>query len=90
MKTACEYVAAGIAIGAAVTVFFAPKSGKDTRKWIASKCLDGIEAANGKVWESRVQFGEMLNRGQRQISEVVAVGREAVAKNGAQRPVGVL
>lgn len=78
MKAACEYVVAGIAIGAAISIFFAPKSGKDTRKWIANKCFDGIEAANGKVWQSRVHVGEMLNRGQRQIREVVASGREAV------------
>jgi gas vesicle protein len=78
MKAACAYLAAGVGIGAALSVFFAPKSGKDTRKWIANKCLDGIETANGKVWQSRVHVGEMLNRGQRQIREVVAAGREAV------------
>jgi gas vesicle protein len=77
MKTACEYVAAGIAIGAAISIFLAPKSGKDTRKWIANKCLDGIETANGKFWQSRVQFREILNRGQRQINEAVTAGREA-------------
>lgn len=87
MKTACEYVAAGIAIGAAISIFLAPKSGEETRKWIADKCLDGIEAANGKVWQSRVHIAGMLNRGQRQISEVVAAGRETVGRNGAQRPV---
>ena len=78
MKTACEYVTVGIAIGAAISILFAPKSGKENRKWIANKCFDGIEAANGKVWQSRVHVGEMLNRGQRQISEVVVAGREAV------------
>lgn len=88
MKTACEYIAAGIAVGAAITIFFAPKSGKETRKWIARKCLDGIEAANGQVWQSRVQLAEVLNRSQRQISEVVAAGREAVGKrNGSHSPV---
>ena len=90
MKTGCEYVAAGIAIGAVLSLFFAPKSGKDTRKWIANKCLDGIEAANSKVWESRVQVSEIMTRGQRQISQIVAAGREAVGNNGAQSPVAVL
>jgi gas vesicle protein len=88
MKKACEYIAAGVAVGAAITMFFAPKSGKETRKWIARKCLDGIEAANGQVWQSRVQLAEMLNRSQRQISQVVAAGREAVGRpNGSQSPV---
>lgn len=77
MKTTFEYVAAGIAIGAVLSVLIAPKSGKETRKWIANKCLDGVEAANGRVWESRVHFREILNRGQRQITEAVAAGREA-------------
>ena len=80
MKTACPYVAAGVAIGAVLSIVFAPKSGKETRRWIANKCLDGIEAANGKFWQSRVQLGEMLNSGQRQITEAVAAGREAFGK----------
>jgi hypothetical protein len=76
---AYEYAAAGIAIGAAISILFAPKTGHETRKWIANKCLDSLEAVNGKVWQSRVHVGEMLNRGQRQINEVVVAGRKAVA-----------
>lgn len=90
MKEGCEYVALGIAIGAVVSIFFAPKSGKDTRTWIANKCLDGIDAANDKVWQSRVHASEIMNRSQRQISQAVAARREAVGKNGAQSPAAVL
>jgi gas vesicle protein len=90
MKEGCEYVAAGLAIGAILSLFFAPKSGKDTRKWIANKCLDGIDAANAKVWQSRVHVSEMMNRGQRQVSQIVAAGREAVGKEAAQSPVATL
>jgi gas vesicle protein len=90
MKAGCEYGALGMAIGAALAVFFAPKSGSDTRRWIANKCLDGIDAANEKVWRSRVQASEIMNRGQRQISQIVAAGREAVRKSVAQSPVAAL
>jgi gas vesicle protein len=78
---AYEYLVAGMAIGAVLSIVLAPKSGKDTRKWIANKCLDGIDAANGTVWQSRVHVREIMNRGQRQISQIVTAGREAVGKN---------
>jgi gas vesicle protein len=88
---AFEYLAAGIAIGAAVSAFLAPQSGEETRKWIANKCLDGIEAANERVWQSRVQLGNKLDRGQRQISQLVAAGRESFDKpDSLQSPVTLL
>jgi gas vesicle protein len=90
MKAGYIYAALGIAIGAVLTIVFAPKSGRDTRKWIANKCLDGLDAANDKVWRSRVHVSGIMNRGQRQVSQIVATGREAVRKNGAQSPVAVL
>jgi gas vesicle protein len=73
-------LAAGIGIGAALSVFFAPRSGEDTRKWIANKCFDAIDAANEKVRESRIQVREVMDRGQQQISQAVAAGRESFGK----------
>jgi gas vesicle protein len=74
------YLIAGLGIGAAVSVFLAPKSGKETRKWIAGKSLNAIDAANEKVRESRVQVREFMDRGQQKIHEAVAAGREAIAE----------
>ena len=88
---AFEYLAAGIAIGAAVSAFFAPRSGEETRKWIANKCLDGVEAANERVWQSRAQLRLKLDRSQRQISHLVAAGRDAFDKRKSlNSPVSLL
>jgi len=51
MKIAFGYLAARI--GAAVSKICAPKSGDETRRWVANKCFDAIDAANEKVWQSR-------------------------------------
>jgi gas vesicle protein len=77
MKSACAYLAAGLGIGAALSVFFAPRSGEETRKWVANKCFDAIDGANGQVWRSRLHVTDIMNRGQRQISQAVAAGRES-------------
>jgi gas vesicle protein len=75
------YLVAGLGIGAALSIFLAPKSGAETRKWIADKCLDGLETANEKVRQTRIQVKDMLDQGQQKISEAVDAGREAVAKS---------
>ncbi len=71
-------LAAGLGIGAALSILFAPQSGEETRKWIAGKCLNAVEAANEKVRESRVQMKEVIDRSQQQVSDAVAAGREAI------------
>lgn len=83
-QASCGYLAAGIGIGAAISIFLAPKSGEETRKWVANKCLDAIEATNWKVWRSRVRVTHVMNRGQQEIIKAVEAGREAFGKgNGA-------
>jgi len=90
-QAACGYLAAGVGIGAALSVLFAPKSGEETRKWAANRCLDVIDAANEKVRQSRVYVRDMMDRGQTQISHVVAAGRESFGKHeAAESPVTVL
>jgi len=73
------FLAAGLGIGAAVSIFLAPKSGEETRKWIADKCLNAVDTANEKVRKSRVHVKEIMDRGQLQVTEAVAAGREAIA-----------
>jgi gas vesicle protein len=58
-QAACGYLAAGIGIGAALSMFFAPKSGEEAREWVATKCFDVIDAANEKVRQSRVHVKEI-------------------------------
>jgi gas vesicle protein len=89
MKAACA-LAAGVGIGAALSVFFAPKSGEETRKWVANKCFDAIDAANEKVLQSRLHVRDMMDRGQQEISKAVATGRESFGHEEAESPVAVL
>jgi len=79
--SAFGYLAAGLGIGAAFSIFLAPKSGEETRKWIADKCLNAVDTANEKVRKSRVHVREIMDRGQVQVSEAVAAGREAIGKS---------
>ena len=75
------YLAAGLGIGAAVSIFLAPKSGAETRQWIANKCLNGVNIANDKVRQTRVRVKHMMDQGQQKISEAVVAGRKAVGKS---------
>lgn len=75
------YLVAGLGIGAALSIFLAPKSGAETRQWFANKCLNGIDTANEKVRRTRVQVKELMDQGQEKISDAVVAGREAVGKS---------
>jgi gas vesicle protein len=94
-QAVCGYLAVGIGIGAALSVFLAPRSGEETRKWVANKCFDAVDAANEKVRQSRVHVKEIMDRGQQEISKAVAAGRESFGKRTkaqgqAESPVAVL
>jgi gas vesicle protein len=91
MKAVCGYFAAGIGIGAALSMLFAPKPGEETRKWVANKCLDAIEAANWKVWRSRLHVRHVMNRGQQEIIKAVEAGRGAFGgQKEPESPISVL
>jgi gas vesicle protein len=79
-----------VGLGAVLSIFFAPKSGEETRKWVANKGFDAIDAANKKVWQSRVHLKEIMDRGQLQITEAVIAGRRSFGKDEAESPVAVL
>lgn len=70
MKAACA-LAAGIGIGAALSVFFAPKSGEETRKWEANKSFNAIDAANEKVWQSRLHIREIVSRVNKRLAKLL-------------------
>ena len=80
------YLVVGLGIGAGLSILLAPQSGRETRKWIAHKCLDAVDIANKKVRESRTEVQEIVDRGQQQISDAVAASREAIAKTGEIAP----
>ena len=75
------YLIAGLGIGAAMSLLLAPKSGAETRRWLANKCLDGVDTANKSVRHTRRQVKDMMDQGQKKISDVVEAGREAMGKS---------
>ncbi len=85
--SALAFLVAGVGIGAAVSVLMAPKSGEETRKWIATKCLDGIDSANSKVREARLRIHELVDEGQEKVSEAVMAGREVFVKETPEAKV---
>jgi hypothetical protein len=82
--SACAFLMAGLGIGAALSVFLAPKSGAETRKWIATKCLDGIDATNVKLRQTRLRVHELVDQGQQKVSAAVIARREAFGKAKAE------
>jgi len=79
--SAVAYLVAGLGVGAALSIFLAPRSGAETRQWIANKCLDGLDKANKSVRHTRRQVRDIMDQGQAKISEVVKTGREAIDKS---------
>jgi gas vesicle protein len=75
------YLVAGLGIGAAMSMLLAPKSGAETRQWIANKCLDGVDTANKSVRHTRSQMKDVMDQGQGKISKVVDAAREAIGKS---------
>jgi gas vesicle protein len=71
-------------VGALVGVLFAPKSGEDTREYLAKRADDGREFAQKKAKELRERADELIERGKdvasrkrESLSAAVDAGREA-------------
>jgi len=85
------YFIAGLGIGGAVALLFAPKSGKETREYLADKAEEGkgFVAARGR--EFRQQAEEFVDRGKEvvvkqkeRLADVLEAGRQA-ARNTVAR-----
>ena len=84
--SAFAFLVAGLGIGAAFSIFLTPQSGADTRQWIATKCLDGIDAANAKVRQARLRVHELVDRGQQKVSDAVIARRQAFGEAKTEAP----
>ena len=78
------YLFVGLGIGAMVGIFFAPKSGEDTRKDLAKKAKESKKLAQHITRDLREHAEDLVERGKEvaaegreSISEVVDVGRDA-------------
>ena len=58
-----SYFLVGLGVGALVGVLFAPKSGEDTREYLAKRADEGREFAQKKARELRDRADELIERG---------------------------
>jgi gas vesicle protein len=72
-----NYFLLGLGIGSLVGVLFAPKSGEETREYIAKKAREGNELARMKGRELRDRAEETVERGKKIITQTE--GRIATA-----------
>jgi gas vesicle protein len=78
------YFLVGLGVGALMGVLFAPKSGEDTRDFLAKRADDGREFAQKKARELRERADELIERGKDvatrkrdSLTAAVEAGREA-------------
>ncbi len=74
--TKVGYFLAGVGIGAVVMLLFAPKSGEETRKYIADKAGEGRDYVAARGRELRKQAEGFVDRGK----EVVSKQKERLAE----------
>lgn len=74
----------GLGIGALLGVLFAPKSGEETRDYLAQRADEGRDYAQKKARELRERADELIERGKDvaarkrdSLSAAVEAGREA-------------
>jgi gas vesicle protein len=89
-----SYFLLGLGIGSLIGILFAPKSGEETRKYIAMKTREGNELAREKARELRdrvegtVERGkEMIARTEGQIATAIDAGRETYHREKAKAHV---
>jgi gas vesicle protein len=72
-----NYFLVGLGIGSLIGILFAPKSGEETRAYIAKKAREGNELARKKAREVRDRVDETVERGKEIIAQTE--GRIATA-----------
>lgn len=81
----------GLGIGALVGILFAPKSGEETREFLAQKADEGREYAQRKARELRERAEDLVERSKQSASRqkesltaAVDAGREAYQREKAK------
>jgi gas vesicle protein len=89
-----NYFLVGLGIGSLIGILFAPKSGEESREYIAMKTKEGNELARKKVRELRDRVGDTVERGkkmisqtERQIATAIDAGRETYQREKSKAHV---
>jgi len=85
------YFLVGLGVGALVGILFAPKSGEDTREFLAKKADEGRDFAQRKAKELRERADDLIerskdaaSRGKDSISAAVEGAREAYRREASK------
>jgi gas vesicle protein len=74
----------GLGIGAGLAILFAPKSGEETREWIADTAEQNIKMLRRKGGRSIKHLQGALTRGEEKVAEVLRSGKEALESVAAR------
>jgi gas vesicle protein len=69
---------AGIGIGAGVALLFAPRSGEETREWIADTAERKFKALQRSGRRSLRQLQHTVSKGEEKLAEILKDGKEAI------------
>jgi gas vesicle protein len=79
-----SYLLVGVSIGSLVGILLAPKSGKETREYLAQKAKEESEYSQKKALELKARAEDIVERGKEvvrhkkgQIVTAIDAGREA-------------
>lgn len=85
------YFLVGLGVGALVGILFAPKSGEETREFLAKRADEGKDYAQRKARELRERAEDLIERGKEaagrqkeSLSAAVEAGREAYQREKAK------
>lgn len=86
-----SYFLVGLGVGTLLGILFAPKSGEETREYLASKADEGREFAQRKARELRERADDLLEKGKEgvarqrdHLSAAVEAGKEAYQREKAK------
>ena len=69
---------AGLGVGVAVALLFAPQSGEDTREWISDTVEDEAYRLRRKAKRSLDQVQDAIEKGEQTVSKVLKTGKTAL------------
>lgn len=69
---------AGLSVGAALALLFAPQSGEDTREWIGDTVEDEAYRLRRKAKRSLDQVHDALEKGEQTVAKVLKTGKSAL------------
>lgn len=82
-RTALAFLT-GLGIGAGLTALFAPRSGEETREWIADNAERKFKVLRRRGRRSFRQLEDAVARGEEKVTEVLRSGKQALESVGAR------